>query len=63
MPMTIRAGVAIEDINPRKPMALFGYPHVERVSTGIHDPILASFLCLDNGRRRLVLFEPKRGEY
>lgn len=29
-------------------MALYGYPHVPRVSTGIHDPLLATVLVLRN---------------
>ncbi len=48
--MTSQAGTAVRDISPRTPMALFGYPHVERILTGIHDPLLASALCLRNGR-------------
>ncbi len=27
-------------------MALYGYPHVERVSTGVHDPLLATVVVL-----------------
>jgi neutral ceramidase len=29
-------------------MFLLGYPHVARISTGIHDPIFASALCMQN---------------
>jgi hypothetical protein len=36
-------------------VALFGYPHVERISTGIHDPLLASALYLKNGSRSAAL--------
>jgi len=36
-------------------VALFGYPHVPRISTGIHDPLLASALFLDNGSQSAVL--------
>ncbi len=53
--MTLRAGCAVRDICPSKPMALFGYPHVERISRGVHDPILATALYLDNGQTQLVL--------
>lgn len=53
--MSLRAGTAIRDISPTRPVALYGYPHVERVSTGIHDPLLASVLFLDNGETRLVM--------
>ena len=44
--MTLRAGAAARDITPRGPCFLVGYPHVERQSTGVHDPLLASALCL-----------------
>ena len=53
--MTLRAGAAQQDISPVKTVALFGYPHVERISTGVHDPLLASALYLENGDARLVL--------
>jgi hypothetical protein len=36
-------------------MALSGYPHVTRVSTGIHDPVLSSALYMENGSQALVL--------
>ena len=53
--MLLSAGAAVRDICPTRPMSLFGYPHVERISSGIHDPILASALFLDNCETRLVL--------
>lgn len=53
--MTLSAGAAIRDISPSKPLALYGYPHVKRVSTGIHDPLLASALFLDREGTRLVM--------
>ena len=43
------AGAAIIDVIPQKPMFLHGYPHVERISEGVHDPLYASALILDNG--------------
>ncbi len=46
------AGTAIIDITPQKPMFLHGYPHVERISEGIHDPLYASALIVDNGRQQ-----------
>ncbi|MCD6598696.1 MAG: neutral/alkaline non-lysosomal ceramidase N-terminal domain-containing protein, partial [Bacteroidales bacterium] len=30
-------------------MFLHGYPHVERISKGVHDPLFASALIIDNG--------------
>ncbi|HUU70535.1 MAG TPA: neutral/alkaline non-lysosomal ceramidase N-terminal domain-containing protein [Planctomycetota bacterium] len=53
--MTLLAGAATADISPRKPVPLFGYPHAARISTGIHDPLLASALYLANGDQAAVL--------
>jgi len=41
------AGFARRDISPQQPCFLVGYPHVERISTGIHDPLFASALCVE----------------
>ena len=49
------AGAAREDISPRDSQFLFGYPHVERYSTGIHDPLHSAALCLKSGDQ-VVLF-------
>jgi hypothetical protein len=40
------AGAACSDITPRQSVFLFGYPHTERMSTGVHDPLLCSALYL-----------------
>jgi len=53
--MTLKARAAARDISPTQPVALFGYPHVTRLSTGIHDPLLASALYLENGSSSAVL--------
>jgi len=53
--MTLYAGAATRDISPTKPVQLCGYPHVRRVSTGIHDPLLASALFLSNGSSAVLL--------
>lgn len=50
----LSAGAAISDITPKNPQFLWGYPHVERTSTGVHDPLLASALCLDDGTRQTL---------
>jgi hypothetical protein len=34
---------------------LVGYPHAERTSTGVHDPLFASALCLQNGESAALL--------
>ena len=53
--MTLLAGAAVRSINPPQGAVLFGYPHVERVSTGVHDPLWASALCLSNDEGRVFL--------
>ena len=53
--MTLKAGAAVADIGPKRPMALYGYPHVERISTGVHDPISASALYLESGSEAAVI--------
>jgi neutral ceramidase len=50
----LQAGAAAVDISPRDSQFLFGYPHVERFSTGIHDPLYSSALYLSDGTRRLI---------
>lgn len=39
-------GFGRADITPLNPCFLVGYPHVERTSTGTHDPLFASAICL-----------------
>ncbi len=46
---TLKAGAATIDISPTDSVFLFGYPHVERYSSGIHDPLLSSALYLSDG--------------
>jgi neutral ceramidase len=53
--MTLQAGTAVGDITPALPAALFGYPHVERIASGVHDPLLASALYLKNPTGAVVL--------
>lgn len=50
----LQAGVAARDISPQSPLFLVGYPHVERFSQGIHDPLLATALFLGDGRQGIV---------
>lgn len=49
----LQAGTAIIDVTPTKPMFLHGYPHVERISEGINDPLFASALILDSGVKQI----------
>ncbi len=51
----MQAGAARRDITPRDPVFLVGYPHVERMSTGVHDPLEASAVCLSDGSRGILL--------
>ncbi|NQU39886.1 MAG: neutral/alkaline non-lysosomal ceramidase N-terminal domain-containing protein [Lentisphaerae bacterium] len=46
----LKAGTGQADISPREPMFLWGYPHVERISTDRHDALYATALCLDDGQ-------------
>jgi neutral ceramidase len=43
------AGASAVDITPGAPIFLHGYPHVNRISTGVHDPLFASALFLGDG--------------
>jgi hypothetical protein len=51
----LRAGFGRTDITPLNSCFLVGYPHVERISTGTHDPLFASAVCLENGGTPLLL--------
>ena len=53
--MRLIAGAATADITPDDPQFLFGYPHVRRYSTGVHDPLLSSALFLSDGKTSLLL--------
>jgi len=65
MSNTLEAGAGAVDISPVDSQFLYGYPHVERYSTGIHDPLMSSALCLGDGRNRVliiandIIFVPK----
>lgn len=48
------AGAGAVDITPRDSQFLYGYPHVRRYSTGVHDPLLSSALYLENGRKKVL---------
>ncbi len=55
MASSLIAGAATVDITPVGSPFLFGYPHVERYATGVHDPLLSSALFLTDGRTPLLL--------
>lgn len=62
---TLQAGSATVNISPLDSQFLFGYPHVSRYSTGIHDPLLSSALYLSDGQTPVmfiandIIFVPK----
>lgn len=45
----LHAGAARVDITPAGPVFLFGYPHVPRLSAGVHDPLECAALYLRRG--------------
>ena len=47
---TLKAGAAAVDISPKDTQFLSGYPHVERYSIGLHDPLISSALYLNDGK-------------
>ena len=49
------AGAACADISPVDSQFLAGYPHVERWSTGIHDPLLSSALFMNDGETPVIM--------
>lgn len=50
-----KAGTSIIDISPGKGIELAGYPHFPRYNTGIHDPLFASCIILDDGESKVAL--------
>ncbi len=54
MAETLIAGSAQIDISPGDSQFLFGYPHVKRYSTGIHDPLLSSALYISDGKTQAM---------
>ena len=50
----LKAGVAIRDISPEKGVELAGYPHCPRQNTGVHDPIYAAVIYLNDGKKDIT---------
>lgn len=50
----LKAGAATVEITPREAHFLHGYPFVERISTGTHDPLLSSSIYLTNGQEKVL---------
>jgi neutral ceramidase len=51
---SLKAGAAAVDITPLDSQFLYGYPYVERYSTGVHDPLFSSALYLSNGQAQVM---------
>lgn len=49
------AGTAVRNITPESTQFLYGYPHVERYSTGVHDPLQSCALYLESNGQRCIL--------
>jgi hypothetical protein len=56
LPLPFLAGAATRDITPGGSVFLFGYPHVPRASTGVHDRLETSALYLRDADGRAALF-------
>lgn len=50
----LKAGASVENVTPVEPYFLFGYPYVERISTGVHDWLLTSALYLTDGKNQVL---------
>ncbi len=48
------AGADSVNITPKGSLYLAGYPFVERMSTGVHDPLLSTALFLSNGTESVI---------
>ncbi len=53
--MAVRIGTAVQDISPPTPVALSGYPYVEHVASGVHDPLMACALHIRSGNTGIIL--------
>jgi hypothetical protein len=51
----LRAGTAVVEISPGPGIELAGYPHHPRPNKGVHDPLHAACLTLDDGVTRLAM--------
>lgn len=51
----LRAGTEKIEISPEKGLELAGYPHYPRNNTGVHDPLFAACLYLNDGTTELAM--------
>lgn len=52
---TLRAGVAMLDVTPDKPVRMSGYGARKGLSTGVHDPLSVRIVSFESGDKQLVL--------
>ncbi len=50
----LKAGASSVNITPETPCFLFGYPFVERISTGVNDRLLSSALYVTDGKEQVL---------
>ncbi|NLP11620.1 hypothetical protein GX408_14580 [bacterium] len=55
MAASFMAGAAAVEITPQDSQFLYGYPHVRRFSTGVHDSLFCSALYLADGKVELMM--------
>jgi hypothetical protein len=55
MTRSLKAGVSLVDISPGPGIELAGYPHHPRYNKGVHDPLYAGCICLDDGATQLAI--------
>lgn len=53
-PTLVFAGASVVEITPQGSVFLFGYPHVPRYSTGVHDPLECAALYLKTGNEQAL---------
>ncbi len=51
----LKSGVSLVDISPGPGIELAGYPHHPRHNKGVHDPLFAGCIFLDDGETRLAI--------
>jgi neutral ceramidase len=51
----LTAGTSKVNITPKKGIELAGYPHFPRYNTGVHDPLFAGCIYLDDGRENMLI--------
>mgnify|MGYP004732403529 CR=1 FL=1 len=51
----LKIGMSLVDISPKKGVQLTGYPHCPRPNEGIHDPLYAACMFIDNGEKKVAI--------